>query len=187
MLVDDNQVFLLSPFVLLDLWIQVVVPSMNCEFCVGVLPLSALLSDSAGKSLGDLAPVAGPELMHFALQGFVLFVRPRAFGHGWVQHLLPAVEALDVRAVLELGGDPLPVFGLRVSRTGLPHVSSQVIRVVYPACVVLSVGSYLSFGPVALLDALAVRLLQVQRVRGQHVDIELVHLVLLLLCCHLDS
>lgn len=49
--VDDGLVLLRRPFVLLDVWIQVIVPA-----------LAALLTNAPGKGLCDVAPVFSAEL-----------------------------------------------------------------------------------------------------------------------------
>lgn len=59
-----------------------------------------------------MAPTLRSVLGHTFDQSAVLVIGPRPLNHFRVEDFLPAVEALDVRAVLQLVGDPLPVFGL---------------------------------------------------------------------------
>lgn len=50
---DYGPVLFVSPSLLLDVWVEVVVP-----------PLSALLADPARQMLGDVGPVLGPVFEH---------------------------------------------------------------------------------------------------------------------------
>ena len=77
------------------------------------IPLSALLSYPSRQVSGYLAPVLGSELIHLVDEGLVLFFGPGPLDHGRVQHLLPTMQALHVRPVVEEGGNPLPVLSLQ--------------------------------------------------------------------------
>lgn len=92
-------VFLRCPLVFLDFWVQVVVP-----------PLAALFPDSPGKSLRDVAPVLCSELRNIFREFLILFYAPWSFDHRRIENLLPPMEALDVGALVQVRGDPLPVF-----------------------------------------------------------------------------
>ena len=97
---DDLVIFLFRPLVLLDVWIQMVVP-----------PLSALLSYPARQSLGYLTPVLRSKHMDFFREFVVLLLAPRALDHRWVEHLLPPVQALHVSSLIQRRGNSLPVLG----------------------------------------------------------------------------
>mmetsp|Transcript_47604 Transcript_47604/g.114278 ORF Transcript_47604/g.114278 Transcript_47604/m.114278 type:complete len:306 (+) Transcript_47604:1197-2114(+) len=98
---DELAVLLARPLLALDLGVEVVVPS-----------LAALLSDAAGKLLRDFGPLLRAELADELDDLVVLLLGPRPLDELGVEDLLPAVEALDVRALLEILGDLLPVLAL---------------------------------------------------------------------------
>ncbi len=157
---------MLGPLVLLDVRVQVVVPSKNRQLRLRRLPLPALLADSAGQSIRNGAPVAGAQLQDFQPQSFVLVLSPWPLRHGGVEDLLPAMQALDVGAALEEGGDPFPVFGLNVNGGSLRHAGRRAFEAGYPEQVSGVFGAYLFLGPVTLGDGLAVGPAVDQR-RGQ--------------------
>lgn len=75
---NDFLIFFFCPFVLFNVWVQVVVPS-----------LSTLLSDPAGKSVRNLTPVLSSVSLYHLHELFILFLSPRPFDHLWVEYLLP--------------------------------------------------------------------------------------------------
>ena len=66
--------------------------------------LAALLSDAAGKLMRDFGPLLRAKLADELDDLIVLLLGPRALDELGVEDLLPAVEALDVRALLEILG-----------------------------------------------------------------------------------
>lgn len=70
---DYSSIFLVGPFVFLDIRIQMVVP-----------PFPTLLANSSWECLRDVTPVLGPELLHILREHIVLSLSPRAFHHGRV-------------------------------------------------------------------------------------------------------
>ena len=90
---DELAVLLARPLLALDLGVEVVVPS-----------LAALLSDAAGKLMRDFGPLLRAKLADELDDLIVLLLGPRALDELGVEDLLPAVEALDVRALLEVLG-----------------------------------------------------------------------------------
>mmetsp|Transcript_30730 Transcript_30730/g.98142 ORF Transcript_30730/g.98142 Transcript_30730/m.98142 type:complete len:265 (-) Transcript_30730:105-899(-) len=105
LLVGGNKlpVLLLGPGVPPDVGVEVVVPS-----------LTALLADTAGQLLRDERPLLGAVLLDELDDLLILLLGPRALDKVGVEHLLPAVQALDVRAVREVLGDFLPVLAVEV-------------------------------------------------------------------------
>jgi len=105
------------PLVLLDVWVQVIVPSRETKIIAiklgKSLPFSALFSDPSWERERNLAPILGAIFSHFLPQYFILFLSPGALDHGGVQDFLPSVEALDIGPAFEKGGDSFPVFGLK--------------------------------------------------------------------------
>lgn len=110
MRLNDGPIFLFSPLVLLYVWVQVIVP-----------PLSALLANSTRQCLGNVAPIFGPKFQHIFRELFILFLAPRPLHHGWIQNLLPTMQALHVCSLIEVRSDLLPVFG-----TELTHKFGQI-------------------------------------------------------------
>ena len=96
----DPVVFLLGPLVLLDIWVQVVVP-----------PLSALLSNPTRQGLRYITPVFGSKSMYIFREFLILLNTPRTFHHRRIQHFLPPVQALNIRALVEEGSNAFPVLG----------------------------------------------------------------------------
>ena len=78
---------------LLNGWIQVVDPAF-----------AALLADAALELLRNLGPLLSAQLADELDDLGILLRRPRAFDELGVENLLPAVQALDVRALLEVLG-----------------------------------------------------------------------------------
>ena len=97
-------IFLRCPFVLFDVGVQMVVPSF-----------SALLSDSARKSLCNLTPVLCSILCNIFREFLIFIKRPRSFNHRWIKNLLPTMQTLHVGAVLKKTGDSLPVFRAKLT------------------------------------------------------------------------
>lgn len=119
---DNCSIFLFSPLIFLYVGIEVIVP-----------PFSALLANSAWKCLRDVAPIFGPKFHHIFRELFILFLTPRSFDHRRIQNLLPAVQALHVGPLVQVGSDLLPVFG-----SELPHKFSQIevlLGVPVPFCI----------------------------------------------------
>ena len=76
------------------------------------LPLAALLADTAGEVRGNLAPSLRAILFDALHENTIFLLSPGSFDHLRIEHFLPAVEALDIGAILELLGNFLPVFRL---------------------------------------------------------------------------
>tara|TARA_B100000405_G_scaffold295512_1_gene249585 strand:- start:533 stop:1300 length:768 start_codon:yes stop_codon:yes gene_type:complete len=114
---DELAVLLARPLLALDLGVEVVVPS-----------LAALLSDAAGKLMRDFGPLLRAKLADELDDLIVLLLGPRALDELGVEDLLPAVEALDVRALLEILG----CWGLAGRGRGA-RVSSKLFKV-FQAC-----------------------------------------------------
>ena len=66
--------------------------------------LAALLADAARELLRNLGPLLSAQLADEFDDLGILLRRPRAFDELGVENLLPAVQALDVRALLEVLG-----------------------------------------------------------------------------------
>ena len=97
---QDGPVLGGRPGLLANVRVEVVVP-----------PLPALLADPAGKLVGDDGPLLGPVPLHELDYPAVLLRGPRALDEGGLEDLVPAVEAFDLLALGEAGGDGLPVLG----------------------------------------------------------------------------
>lgn len=84
---EQDPLLFATPGILLDLWIQMVVPTFT-----------TLLSNTAGKVLCDLSPLHRAmdldELQHEA----VFLLSPRALDKKRVEHFLPPVETLHICA-----------------------------------------------------------------------------------------
>ena len=113
MSLNDEHIFLLRPLVLLDVRIQVVVPSVL--IIKKWLPFPALLANPSREGGGDLTPVHGSVFPHHCHQGVVLFIGPRSLDHCRIKDFLPSVQALHIGATLEKRCDALPVFCLKVN------------------------------------------------------------------------
>ena len=90
---DQLTVLVCAPLLALDLGVEVVVPA-----------LAALLADAARELLRNLGPLLSAQLADELDDLGILLRRPRAFDELGVENLLPAVQALDVRALLEVLG-----------------------------------------------------------------------------------
>ena len=119
---DDLAVLLGRPLVLLDVGVQVVVPA-----------LAALLTNASRKSLSDVGPVLGAVLVHVLGQLGVLLSTPGSFHHGRVEHLLPSMQALNVRSLVQEGRDLLPVLGAEL----LHQLRQPFIFLVVPVALVV--------------------------------------------------
>lgn len=104
MRLNDSPVFFLSPLVLFDVWVQMVVPS-----------LPALLANPAWEGLGDVAPIFSPEFQDIFREFFILFLTPWPLDHGWIQNLLPTMQALHVSSLIQIRRNLLPVFGSKLA------------------------------------------------------------------------
>lgn len=124
---NNCSVLLGSPLVLFDVRVQVVVPS-----------LAALLTDTTGQRLRDVRPVLGAKPVHILGQLLVLLGAPGTLHHGRIEHLLPAMQALDVCALIKERRNLLPVLG-----SELVHKLREplVLLVVPVALVVVRVGT----------------------------------------------
>jgi hypothetical protein len=69
-----------------------------------VPPLAALLPDPPGELLRDLTPLLRAERLDELDDLVILLLRPRALHELGVEDFLPAVQALDVRALFEVLG-----------------------------------------------------------------------------------
>ena len=65
---------------------------------------AALLADAPRELLRNLGPLLSAQLADELDDLGILLRRPRAFDELGVENLLPAVQALDVRALLEVLG-----------------------------------------------------------------------------------
>ena len=65
---DNKHILLGSPLALADVWVKMVVP-----------PLTTLLSDAAGKALGDLCPILGSTSGDNLSQDLIFARRPSGF------------------------------------------------------------------------------------------------------------
>ena len=90
---DELLVLLPGPLLALDLRVEMVVP-----------PLAALLPDPPGELLRDLTPLLRAERLDELDDLVILLLRPRALHELGVEDFLPAVQALDVRALFEVLG-----------------------------------------------------------------------------------
>lgn len=95
----QDPLLLLAPADLLDLRIQVVVPS-----------LAALLPNSPREVLCDQSPLLRTILIDQVQHHSVLFLCPRTLDKARIEDLLPPVQALDVSAPGELLCDLFPIF-----------------------------------------------------------------------------
>lgn len=95
---EQHPLLIRSPGIFLDPGVQVVVPSF-----------SALLSDPSRQVVGDLSPLLRSMSSNQLKNQAVFFRRPWSLHQIWVEHLLPAVEALDVGAPIQSLGNFLPV------------------------------------------------------------------------------
>lgn len=93
-------VFFLGPAILLDVGVEVVVPT-----------LATLLANATFDVLSDLAPILSAVQLDLLHEKPVFFLSPRAFDHFRIEHFLPSVQALDIGSELQAFSDPLPVFG----------------------------------------------------------------------------
>jgi hypothetical protein len=113
---NDQVVFLFGPFVFFDIWVQVVVPSIEKEIYEDHncgLPFSALLSNPARECCSYLAPVVRPILLHHVNESLVLLVSPWTLHHGGVEDLLPPVKTLNVSSIVKERGYPFPILCLK--------------------------------------------------------------------------
>ena len=113
MSLDDEHIFLLRPLVLLDVRVQVVVPSVL--IINKWLPFPALLADPSREGGRNLTPVHGSVFPHHRHKCVVLFLSPRSLDHCRIKDFLPSVQALHIGATLEKRCDALPVFCLKVN------------------------------------------------------------------------
>mmetsp|Transcript_3158 Transcript_3158/g.9795 ORF Transcript_3158/g.9795 Transcript_3158/m.9795 type:complete len:215 (-) Transcript_3158:225-869(-) len=114
----ENAVLLLAPAVALDVRVEVVVPA-----------LAALLANAARQVTRNHAPLLGAMLQHQAQDLVVLLLRPRPLDEVRVEHLLPAVQALNIGAVGEEFGDLFPV----LARVDLDGAAQHVVLLRRPA------------------------------------------------------
>mmetsp|Transcript_11445 Transcript_11445/g.41880 ORF Transcript_11445/g.41880 Transcript_11445/m.41880 type:complete len:225 (+) Transcript_11445:3519-4193(+) len=94
---DQDTVFLLCPRVPPDVWIEVIVPT-----------LSALLANSPRQVLSDHRPLLRAVLLDEADDLVIFFLGPWALHQVGVEHLLPAMQTLDISPVGEVLGNLLP-------------------------------------------------------------------------------
>ena len=110
----DQHIFLLGPLVLLNVRIKVVVPSINgYDTTFQYLPFSTLFTDSSGKCERNLTPIHGAQLGNHVNECVILLLSPGALYHGWIKHLLPPMQTLNVCPALKEGRYSLPVFCLK--------------------------------------------------------------------------
>ena len=95
---NDGNIFFVSPFVLLDARVEVVVPSF-----------SALFPNSSRQSLSNVTPIFCAKLFDIKGKSIIFILTPGSFDHGRVQNFLPPVQALDVSSLVKVRGYSLPV------------------------------------------------------------------------------
>lgn len=76
----EDPFFFLAPLILLDYWVQMIVP-----------PFTALFADSTLELVGDVSPFLGTFGLDQHQDFFVFFLCPGAFDKTWVKHFLPTV------------------------------------------------------------------------------------------------
>ena len=118
--VDDDAVFLLTPLLSVNTWIQMIVPStrgtgtwLGNSLKKASIPLTALLANAARQRSGNCRPVTRTVLVDHFHYDLVLVLAPRALHQARIQNFLPAMQTLHVSAVLKEGSDSFPVFSLR--------------------------------------------------------------------------
>ena len=89
-----------SPGVLFDLGVQLVVPT-----------LATLLADTTAELLSDERPFRGAVFVHEFDHHGIFLGSPRPFDEAGVEHLLPAMEALNVLTARDFLGNLFPVLG----------------------------------------------------------------------------
>ena len=95
----DSLILLISPLILRDLRIQMV---MKPTIMIIIRqPLSTLLTNPAGKILSNMAPIFGSILLHQPQQRLILFYRPWSLHQLRIQHLLPPMQTLNIRSIFE--------------------------------------------------------------------------------------
>ena len=99
--IEQNGILLLRPPALLQRGVEVVAPA-----------LSALLSDAAGNSLGDFAPLSDA-CVDAVDNDLILLLCPRPLDETRLQDFLPPVQALHVRSLVahKVLRDRPPVLG----------------------------------------------------------------------------
>ena len=117
--IDDDAVFLLTPLLSVNTWVQVIVPSiqktgtwLGNSLKKASIPLTALLANAARQRSGNCRPVARAVLVDHFHYDLVLMLAPRALHQARIQNFLPAMQTLHVSAVLKEGSDSFPVFSL---------------------------------------------------------------------------
>lgn len=95
--VNDLSIFLFRPFVIFNVRIEMIVPS-----------LSTLLSNSPWQVGRNMAPVLGPMLKHKPDYYLILLLSPRPLRQRRIKHLLPSVQALDVSSAFQFSSNLFP-------------------------------------------------------------------------------
>ena len=72
--------------------------------------LPALLPDAPWQVVSDLGPLRRPVDVDQMKKQSIFDISPRTLDKRRIEHLLPAVQALDVRTALKALGDLLPIF-----------------------------------------------------------------------------
>ena len=96
----NDFILLFSPATILNIRVQVVVPSFP-----------ALLANASIELGCDEGPVLGPVLLNQHDYLLIFLLRPRSLNQVGVEDLLPPMEALDVRAIFKVLGNLLPALG----------------------------------------------------------------------------
>lgn len=97
---EDFEILFLCPTILLNVGVQVVVPTFT-----------ALLTDATLQIMGYLAPVLSAVQTDLIDEKAILLLGPGALDHLRVEDFLPSVQTLDVCAILESLSNAFPVFG----------------------------------------------------------------------------
>lgn len=88
---DNGYVLLRSPFILLNVRVQVIVP-----------PFATLLSYSPWESLCNVAPILSTVFCNIFREFLILFLAPGSFNHRRIEHFLPPMKTLDISPLVEV-------------------------------------------------------------------------------------
>lgn len=98
MRIDDDAILILSPFTLIYVWIEVVIPA-----------LAALLAQATVELTRDKGPLLVSVDLHQTDYCGVLLRGPRTLNETRLEHLLPAMQALHIGSFRESGSNLLPI------------------------------------------------------------------------------
>ena len=124
---EKNEFLLKAPCILLNFWVQVIMPS-----------LSALLTNPARKMLCNRSPFLRSLFLDQSQNKSIFLNTPRSLHKVRIQDFLPPMQALNISASIEAFGNLLPV-----SAPVLLHSYGQLL--VFFSCPVAFVSSILVF------------------------------------------